>query len=99
MDLPPAASTLEIRQGMDLISAEQYSAVISLHHASSLIELFRFSTDVRFSSATQRFSRTQQFPMGFRSGDDPGSQEDLHTPSILTRGTILLEHRAMPERK
>ena len=83
---------------MDSISAEQYSAVISLHHAF-LIELFKSSTDIGFSSATQRFSRTQQFPMGFRSGDDPGSQEDLHTPSILTRGTILLEHRAMPERK
>ena len=33
VDIPPAASTLEIRWGMDSISAEQYSAVISVHHA------------------------------------------------------------------
>ena len=60
VDLQPAASTLEIRRGMDSINAEQYSAVISVHHAF-LIELFKSSTDVGFSSAAQRFSRTQQF--------------------------------------
>ena len=39
VDLPPAAaSTLEIRRGMDSIIAEQYSAAISVHHAF-LIEL------------------------------------------------------------
>ena len=44
---PPAASTLEIRRGMDSISAEQYSSVISVHH-TFLIELFKSSTDVGF---------------------------------------------------
>ena len=60
VDLLQAASTWVIQRGEDSVSAEQYSAVISVHHAF-LIDFFKSFTDVGFSSATQRFNRTQQF--------------------------------------